>query len=43
MEMESMEEGYLARILVADGTEGIAVGKVRAVLDGCMRDHDNIK
>ena len=24
-----MEEGYLARILVADGTEGIAVGKAR--------------
>jgi pyruvate/2-oxoglutarate dehydrogenase complex dihydrolipoamide acyltransferase (E2) component len=31
MEMESMEEGYLARVLVADGTEGIPVGKARAL------------
>lgn len=29
MEMESMEEGYLAKILIAEGTEGIPVGKVR--------------
>ncbi len=35
MEMESMEDGYLARILVADGTEGIPVGKARA----CMHAH----
>ena len=29
MEMESMEEGYLAKILVSEGQEGIAVGKAR--------------
>lgn len=29
MEMESMEEGYLAKILIQEGTEGIVVGKVR--------------
>lgn len=29
MEMESMEEGYLAKILVAEGTEGVPVGKAR--------------
>lgn len=29
MEMESMEEGYLAQILIKEGTEGIPVGKVR--------------
>ena len=32
MEMESMEEGYLAKILVAEGTEGIPVGKPVAVM-----------
>jgi hypothetical protein len=31
MEMESMEEGYVARLLVADGTEGIPVGKARSL------------
>ena len=35
MEMESMEEGYLARILVADGTEGIPVGKARLRIIVC--------
>ena len=29
MEMESMEEGYVARILKADGAQNVLVGEVR--------------
>jgi pyruvate dehydrogenase E2 component (dihydrolipoamide acetyltransferase) len=32
MEVEAVEEGYLAKILVADGTEGVAVNAVIAIL-----------
>ncbi|WP_298283417.1 pyruvate dehydrogenase complex dihydrolipoamide acetyltransferase [Acidocella sp.] len=32
MEVEAVDEGYLAKILVADGTEGVAVNAVIAVL-----------
>lgn len=39
MEMESMEEGYLARILVAAGTENIPVGKARSGEAAKRRDH----
>ena len=38
MEMESMEEGYLARILVAEGTENIPVGKPVAVMAETAED-----
>lgn len=31
MEMESMEEGYVARILKADGAQNVLVGEVRAL------------
>jgi len=32
MEMESMEEGWVAKLLVAEGTEGIPVGKPVAIM-----------
>jgi pyruvate/2-oxoglutarate dehydrogenase complex dihydrolipoamide acyltransferase (E2) component len=32
MEMESMEDGWVAKIMVAEGTEDIPVGKAVAVL-----------
>jgi len=38
MEMESMEEGFVAKILVAEGTEDIPVGKPVAVL--CEEEGD---
>ena len=38
MEMESMEEGFMAKILVAEGTEDIPVGKPVAVL--CEEEGD---
>lgn len=34
-----MEEGYLARILVAAGTENIPVGKARSGEAAKRRDH----